>query len=614
MAMNAMNRGGLLQTRPGSVSLFTMPDGNVQGCTFFKPSNGLPYLVFAVDGKVYASPYPFRTYSQVRDIQFSKTSRFIAWAPCIQSTYYTPTGDLKNLDIPKAVLMMQDGNTRAAYWDGAHGGHLNPTHSNQESTPEGMDETPVGLWMVWSNNRLWVSCKNQIFASDIGNPLKFTETQYLNEARSFYLTGDCTGMVETSDRQGIIAFTLDNGVFFQTSIQDRTQWLQTAGFQQTILPSVGCCSPRSIVPQYGLIWWYTPKGLINQNDALRLNITSRLDIQDNEMYQSKFNLSYDLSGVCGGFIENFLFHGVPNGDKLNTRVHVLDQAPFEEQNIPNSWCGYWTGWRPVEFARGVISSTERVFCCSVDYDGVNRMWEMFRPEKTDNGVPITSWVLTRQHFFNSRDWKKFRFAEIEVRNLLGDTAMMVALGGLRGGFQTVMQKDMTAQLGQVYADGLYGYGGELIAGSKSQIRVIRTVDGASPTDCNSSCIETDKIGAIDKGFSLLIAWSGICGVSAYRIFTQYDPEAYQGICEDDETGETRLLNEDGCGSRSRFGTTDAMVTYTATATFSRLNPNTNLPVTRTVSQTSIINQEDADRKAAAMAEWYVLTEIGEVIG
>ena len=322
--MNVICRGGIAQTRPGSRSLFTMPSGNLQGITLFTPTSGAVSMVFAVNGIIYASSYPFEEYHKIDNIKFDPNSKFIAWANCLQSTYYDSAGVLTFLQNPRSVLIMQDGSTRAAYWNGSESGHLNPTPSGSETTIEGYDETPVGLWMYWSNNRLWVSRGGQIFASDIGNPLKFADSQFLNEGRAFYLSADCTGIVETSDQQGIICFTANSGVFIRSSILDRTQWLSTPGFQQTILPYIGCVAPRSIVYQYGLIWWYSSRGLINQNDALKLNITSRFDVQDNEMAASKAYLNYDLSGVCGATNENFLFHAVPFGSNINTRLHVLD--------------------------------------------------------------------------------------------------------------------------------------------------------------------------------------------------------------------------------------------------------------------------------------------------
>lgn len=607
MGMNIINRGGIAQTRPGSRSLLDIPSGNLQGLKLFKPASGIPHLVFAVDGAIYVSAYPFESYARLSNIQFSPSSKYVSWAVCLQSTTYTADGVITFLPNPISVLMMQDGVTRAAYWDGSSSGHIDPTPSETDITMVGRDGTPVGLWMAWSNNRLWVSRGGQIFASDIGNPLKFADARYLNEGRAFYLPDDCTGITETSDQQGIICFTQNAGVFLRSSIQDRTQWLTTAGFQQTILPSIGCVSPRSIVQQYGIIWWYSSKGLINFDDALRLNVTSRLTIQDTEMAASKAYLSYDLSGVCGGINENFLFHAVPYGDSVNTRIHVLDQESFE--GSANSWPSYWTGWRPVEFATGTINSYDRVFTISKDYDGVNRIWELFRSEKNDNGIPITCYIQTRPLFFNNRDYKRFKYAEIELCNIVGSVAIKVAAAGLRGGYQTICTKDIVSTVGQIYSDSLYGTNEHTIYGSLPQTRIILTDDMPGPSDCNSECIESDRRGLIDKAFSLAIVWSGELGVSAYRMFSLFEPVAYQGTCEDDETGETRLINPQGCGSVEKFNTEEAFNKYYASYTFNATNEAGESSAKNSI-QSSVINQQDADRKAIATAKWYVYSALG----
>lgn len=613
MAMNIINRGGIAQTRPGSASLsFDIPGTNLQGITMFQPSNGPASLVFAVDGEVFYSPYPFKTYHQLPDIQFSPYTKYIAWAPSVQSTDYTSSGILINLPATKNILIMQDGATRAAYWDGSSSGHIDPTPSGQEFTVPGFDGTPVGLWMIWSNNRLWVSRGNMIFASDIGNPLKFTETQYLNEARAFFLSGECTGMAETADQQGLICFTPQTGVFIKSSVQDRTTWLSTPDFVQTILPSTGCVSPRSIVQQHGLIWWFTTKGLINLNDALRQHITSKLEVQDQQMAQSKANMSYDISGIAGGWYDNFLFHAIPNGDKINTRIHLLDQSPRNNQT-ENTWPSYWEGWRPVEFARGIILTQERVFCLSKDYDGINRIWELFTKEKTDNGIPITSYIQTRPHFFENRDYKVFRYAEVEMCNISGPTATMVAACGLRGGFQKVGTKDISAQIGQIYHDVQYGFSQNDLFGTRAQTRIVKSNDGSDPSECNNECIESTFTGLRDKCFSILIAWSGIAGVTAYRVFARPEPTDWRGLCEPNETDETRMLTPAGCGSTEILSSEQGFTNYYATATFTRIDPVSGLPITNTSTQASVINQEDATRKASQMAKWYVQRYLGEII-
>ncbi len=618
-SMNTLNRGGIVQTRPGSQTLYTLPEGLLQGATLFVPTGGVPQIVAAVDGTVYVSAYPFRTYTILANVKFSKTARFIAWAVCLKSTDYDSTGVLYFLDNPYSVLIMQDGLTRAAYWDGTHSGHLDPTHSQVFDadgniiTQPGLDSTPLGLWMKWSNNRLWVSRGNQIFASDIGNPLKFVDSQYLNEGRAFYLPDDCTGIGETTDQHGIVCFTSQTGTFLQSSIEDRTQWLSTPGFQKTVLPNVGCSAARSIVSQYGLVWWYSAKGLVNQNDALSANITSKMDVQDNEMFATKENMSWDLSGVASCNHENFLLTSVPYADKLNSRTMVTDQAPVGDIGSQiEAWAGHWTGWRPVEWARGVINGEERLFFASVDYDGKNRVWEAFASDKTDNGLPISCWLQTREHNFQNRDFKTFKYAEVELKEIVGDVVAQICVAGVKGTFQPLGTKEIVATVGQVYPDQLYGPTAHIFAGSSPQTRLIKTQELNSSSECNDNCVESENNGLVDKAFSLLISWSGIAGVGGYRIFSGPYGQAYSGSCEVNEGG-FNLLNSLGCGAQTQFLTSTPFITYTANGFYSQLDPNSNLAVTFESTQTSFISQADAQRKADLAAKNYVLAQIGVLV-
>lgn len=600
LAMNTICRGGIIQTRPGSQALpLHLLRGNNQGLFAFNPtSSPSPVLLAAVNGFVSASYAPFRSYQFLPDIQFNVNSKYVSWASCIQSTYIDPNGDIQFLDNPVNVVVMQDGATRAAYWDGANSGHLDPT----------LLETPVGLWMCWSNNRLWVSRGSQIFASDIGNPLSFTESKYLNEGRAFYLPGECTGIAETPDRKGIICFTSNTATLIQSSIQDRELWLQTPDFQQLILPDLGCVAPRSIVQQYGMLWWYSSRGLINLDDALRTHISSELRVRDMEMMQSKFTMDSDVSSVCGGSIENFLLHGVPCGDRQNTRIHVLDQAPAEDSPV-GVWPSYWSGWRPIEFAKSIINGTDYIFILSDDYDGETRIWQLFTQDKTDGGIPITSFVATKQHFFGNRDYKKFKFAEVEFENILGQTAVAVGVAGLRGGYQKILEKDISSVKGQIYWDQQYGFEANLFASTSPQSRIVKTIDFPDPNDCNSDCIESDIKGLIDKAFSIVIMWSGVAGVSAYRLFSQTSPVAYEGTCELDEEDD-RLKTPGGCGVLGLFSTLDPFETFYATAEFSveieliiAGIPTDPFILTFTSTQSSVISQLDADRKALASARF-----------
>jgi len=610
MGQNVVCRGGIVQTRPGTRSLFCAPRGNFQGVTLFTPQNGVAHLVFAVDGKVYVSAEPFTSYRRLANLQFNPSSKYVAWASCLKSTDYDAEGVIYSLAQPYSVLMMQDGLTRAAYWDGSNSGHLNPAEPpfpDQSDIVPGFTETPVGLWMVWSGNRLWVSRGNQIFASDIGNPLKFTEATYLNEARAFYLSGPCTGFIETPDQQGIIAFTENDGTFFQSSIQERASWLSTPDFQKVILPNIGCVAPRSLLTQYGLNWWFASRGFTNLNAALRQNITSRIDYQDNEMFASKAYLSPDLSGICAGYYENYLMVSVPSGDVLNRHTWVLDQAPFEG-NV-NTWTGFWSGWRPVEWARGIVNGNERVFFGSVDYDGNNRLWEGMLEDRTDNGCPITCYAQLRDHAAGDLDQKRYEWSKFFLSQILGDVRLNVYVASTKGAYQLQKEYKIVATEGQVYADTAYSESGPLIAGNRVQTRTIRTPGDPEDNECNSCGVESKEGNMIDYAFSHLLVWSGRMGVRAYQMHMRSSPERDGGECTEDEVGP-RVLNDQGCSTISGLYLSEAVFpTFVGTATGSMtLGDGSTVAIQKTV--VSGVSQSDADARAQCAVDQMInfLTE------
>jgi hypothetical protein len=596
MGQNVVCRGGILQTRPGSRSLFCLPDGNFQGCTLFTPANGVAHLVFAVNGAVYVSAAPFASYRRLWTLQFSLTAKFMAWAVCLKSTDYDIEGNLIFLENPYSVLMMQDGLTRAAYWDGSTAAHINPAPApDATDTPvPGYQGTPVGLWMIWSGNRLWVSRGNQIFASDIGNPLKFTESQYLNEGRAFYLSGPCTGLIETPDQQGIIAFTQNDGTFFQSVIQDRTTWLTTPQFQKIVLPNIGCVAPRSLMTQYGLNWWFSARGLTNFNAALRLNITSRIDYQDNQMFASKAYLSPELSGVCGSFYENYLMMSVPSADVLNRHTWVLDQAPFDG-NV-NAWTGFWSGWRPIEWARGIVNGDERMFFGSIDYDGKNRIWEAMLEEKKDNGCAITCYAQLRDHAAGNLDRKRYEWSKFYLSQILGDVHLNVYVASTKGGYQLQKGYKIVANEGQIFMDQQYSEAGPLMIGNRVQSRVIRTPSDPDPNDCNACGVESKGGNMIDYAFSHLLVWSGQMGIRAYQMFMRESPDRNAGDCEEDEVGP-RTLNAQGCSGLALLVDTEVFEQFTGSAEgTARLNNGTLAYIRQ--EKISVISQADADSKAA----------------
>jgi hypothetical protein len=635
MSMNTVNRGGYYRTRPGTRIMANLCGSNAQGGAFFVPTNGTPAYVVAVDGLIYVSVSPFREFTQLAGLQFSQLSRFVSFTVCEQSTDYTSEGQLYFLENPKTVMIMQDGVTRAAYWDGVTHGHINPTPSpvstdsstsDEGITQVGFDGTKIGLWSCWSNNRLWVSRGNQIFASDIGNPLKFTEAQYLNEGRAFYLSSTCTGIIETPDKDGILCFTERDGTLLLSSIQDRTQWLTTPSFQKTILPASGCVAPRSLVNQYGLTWWFSPTGLQNLNSALNQNITSKLDYQDAEMTASKQNISPDMSGVASGNYENYLVCSVPSGDPFNRHTWVLDQAPFEG-NI-NAWPGYWTGWRPLQWSKAMVGGRERVFFISRDYDDVNRVWEAFTPEHNDNGCAITCFLQTKQHNFGSLLRKKFRFARAYLSQIWGNVSFKWWVLPEDGAPYTIGNKEIVATSGQVYDDQSYGgsnpgFDNQFRPNRPQTRKISSEEDMATDSTCTACGVSREDTDNEDYAFGLLMVWSGDMAVTAYQMFVSKDDEPERGACEENEEGP-RSINFNGCGAEALFPDGNPFgPTYTATSTVcaatdpgsmdSSSTDSSESPiqiVCATQTKTSIISQANADRLAECAANFDASFQLG----
>lgn len=604
--MNVACRGGIVQTRPGTKSLAQIARDavRVQGFTAFTPTGGLPHLVAAVDGHIYVSALPFDSARRLTTLQFNPTSRFVAFESCLKSTDFDNEGELFFLDRPYSVLMIQDGATRAAFWDGSMARHLNPTPSGRFDTNgeiltvPGFDETFIGLFMKWSGNRLWVSFRGQVFASDYGNPLKFTEAQYINEARSFYLTDECTGMIETPLQDGLIIFTADNGTLFQTSIQDRTLWFSTPNFQKVIFPDVGCVAPFSPVRQYGLIWWFSAQGLINSDAALNLNRTSRMDYQDTEMMCSKGNLGPDLGGVCTAAFENYLLVSVPSGDARNRHTWALDQAVLEDG--AKAWDSYWTGWFPTQWATARMNGHERVFFISKDHSNCVRIWEANQPDRTDNGAPITCFVQLKSHTFgNMATNKRFTFAEIFAQEILGDVSLMIAVGGLKGAFYRAATKEIVATKGAIYADSIYDIT-TCMYGNRPQTRTILTLEDPKPGFCNTCGVESNQPNTTDRELCLLVVWSGRFGLTGYNINAVPDGEARSGACEVNETGY-RSLSENGCSAPSKYVTGCPFDYFYGAAVLDVMCPRTKRAITAMGESSSIISEADAIRKAEYIA-------------
>lgn len=613
MGMNVVNRGGIIQTRPGFRALATLPPGNFQGMTVFRPTDGRVTIVAAVDGLIYEIPEPFDRYDILTGIAFHPDAKFIVMKEVLQTTAYDENGVPYFLANPRNILVIQDRLTRAAFWDGSTARHLNPESPERqvrdpitrEPIPQpGFNEVPVGLWMEFSGNRLWVGRENQVFASDFGNPLRFTEQLYLAEGRAFYMPEPVTGMIQRNAGSPLIVFGENSHTILRSDILDRTQWLNTPEFQISD-NSVGCIAGRSIVQSYGQVWWYSKDGLTNLNAALQLNLDSRFRYYDSPMAISKGNMSPIKEGICGISYENYLLMSVPSGDVENKHSWVLDQSPTPEGNP--AWNGYWQGVRPIQWGKASMGGEQRVFCASVDLDGGNRIWEAFTPDRTDCGCAITSWVMTKNETWGDGAegaYKRFNFADIYVDEILDHVSLSVGYAGSRGAYKEILNKEIVATPG-VFNSGNETFSLESkIYGHRVQSRSLRTQEAANTEDpCDGCGIESDRQSFVDREFGLLILWSGRMGLKGYRMWADVNEgdQEIRGKCEENEE-PFRSVSEEGCGALESLVDSDAYPLYHSNKTVTIACPGEDgATQTNSAFATSRISQEDADRKAICAA-------------
>lgn len=557
--VNVVNRGGIPQTRPGFNCLLTLPPGNLQGVHFFRVNQNLvtplDYIVFAVNGLVYAMQFPLVqpddwSKFQLPNIKFSATAKNIYWCDAQQSATESANGELQI--IPTfSILIMQDGVSQPASWDGTIAQQI-PTQLN------GIPTLPVGTWMAFSGNRLWVASSNQLAASDLGNPLQFNDT-FIGTARgTFQFFQEITGLVNAIgiNRESVLyVFTQDNTSALQSGISDRTTWASTIDFEVILFPSIGCISGRSIVNHVGLLWWYSYQGLVSSDSAAAAYLTSQVKVKDVEMAQSKRNFAPDLSGICAASFESYLLMSVPSGDFLNAHTMALDYSVANELNgdLANpAWQSVWTGIRPVEWTTGTVNGVHRIFTASIDYASLpgetsfNHLWEGFQSNREDTYTitnvdnaqvqvsnPIYCSFESKQ-YGDTMDLKKFDYAEIDLIELAGNVNLVVSYAGTKGPYNEILRKSMNAQIDATNTTNqtvieLFNAVGKF----RPQGRRLTTKTAVLNSNCAG--FESEYDNTIDKAFSLYFQWCGRLGIEAFRIFTKVKDEPDNGRCEQDET-------------------------------------------------------------------------------
>lgn len=532
---NVVNRGGIVQTRPGWRVKASIPGAKLQGFTVFTPRNSTARLVVAVDGKIYIAEYPGYAFRRLAGVSFDAQAEFVVFKAAVQSVKQNPDGSLRAIT-PTPMLMMQDGTSRAAYWDGSGAAHLDPSANG----------TPVGLWMEWTSSRLWVMRGRRIYVSDIADPTTFSENTYIAERSNFDLPEEGTGLIETADQTGLLAFTAKNTTAFKSYIHKRTEWANTPDFQKVIIPGIGNVAPRALRNQYGTTYFLSERGFVSLNAALYAQQSSSLVTQDNAMMRSKRGMSPRPLPACACAFENYFLVSVPSGDKYNAHTWALDQNPVDGSG--SSWCGIWTGARPVEWATGNVGGRERCFFAGYDKTPFNdtqiHIWEAFHPSREDEGGRVSCQFETGMMSFGQL--VRFRYAEIDVVEMLGSVNLKVFVGGSKGGWTQIADIDMQAEKGSIgSAQQLTLDTSSILQTYKPQSRRVKTEEFGSDDAACSPEYKGNKEG-VDDYFQLLFEWRGRMGIRKVEFVV--DPEAPQnkkGACEASEEDANNAVNAEG---------------------------------------------------------------------
>lgn len=552
-SFNTINRGGVYQTRPGYCAFHdsTFRNREPRGFTIFTPSDGVPIMVKALGSSIrYAKGPDFSTWTTLGGITLDGLNGPVYFETVVKGARTNSDGSLTIFN-PRPYLVIQTGVSRAYMWDGSALTQMEPARN----------ETPIGTWMKWVGSRLWVAYGNKLVASNLLEPDNFTnDGSDLSGAGYFTFPEPITGLGMTPDQNTLLVFTASTTSSIQANILDRSLWSTTPAFQKIILPEIGCVAGRTIVNQYGMVWWLSEGGLIGLNDALLAFRSSRIHYQDQEMSRSKSNLSNNLSGACAGAYENFLVVSVPSGSLYNAHTWVMDQGILDsvETQSPPAWASCWTGTFPVQWVTAFIDGRSRCFHMSrgqfilqPDNAPVPDIFESFTALRKDISInsadqrqvlDIDCSLETKYMSFDG-GYHAFKYAEIMLVELARNVHIDVFYASRHSNYKQVLNKDIVSTVDMFNGSEEF----DTIDTRLRQTRRVRTTDDESMDSDDDPYVEDNRTRNKDLGFFLLIEWTGEAGIESINLCGSPTGDNQGGNVEDDE-GTQRYILPEGMGA------------------------------------------------------------------
>lgn len=282
-------------------------------------------------------------------------------------------------------LIVQDGKSAAIRYNGTE---------VRRSGPAG--EVPTGTAMVYNEEigRLCVALPtNEIAIGDITDPIKFTETTYLNEGGKFriprrhgFITGAC--MLANQDRsngQGAMLFFTEGTITGFALPPNREQWKNLQYPVQITMPIKGTTSHHSLVNVNGDVFYRGEDGFrsfaltrqdFNQwgNTPLSRELGRVLDFDDRKLLRFAASCLFD---------NRLLFTAAPRKGRYGAYHEMLCVLDFEGvsriKRLPPRWDGVWTGIQAQHFVTGNFGGEERCFIFGRNPEtGGVQLWELLK--------------------------------------------------------------------------------------------------------------------------------------------------------------------------------------------------------------------------------------------
>jgi len=546
--------------------------------TIFQPTTGGPQFVYGISGGVFiANINADGTYDEPRQLEQLLFDTSVDQM-CVCTTVRSSTIQDGTIFVTQPVntLMIQDGVSRAGYWDGTSGNHLNPTKQWTLDSKgniiytDGYNQTRIGKYMAWSGNRLWVSNGTQVFASDLDDPLHFTEETVLTNIPVFTFPKNITGMIDrgtSGTLENLMFIGTEDGIYtIYTGVQQRSSWTSTPDFVRKIFSGTGCVSHKSMITHMGLLYWYSNTGIVAFDSLGTVTSTQSITPIDSEMSYSKQQMGNDRSKICAGHFDSYVWWSVPvavasnttgysatyNSKVYNGHTQVLDRlvtpSAFYLNTITNfggtGWQGVWTGLRPIEWATESIYGKIRNYCLSLDYDGQLRIWEGFNGNRCDNNNPISWAIETKAHNVNMTNpmftYSVFRYFRLLLSEIYGNLTINGYWKGLRGQYHQLLDTAVTATPGSILLnnpDYLPIINNTPAINFVKQTRDILSKDNRITEENTSVNVESQFQDDIDRAFSLLLQFNGVGALKAYRIAVDANPDNTEGAVVPPEDGQ-----------------------------------------------------------------------------